>query len=109
MTKQDDINSTIKSTIIAMVKISRNKLGFCLIFVFSVLAIGIFETKPSLALPLSPGDRIRLLIPEGELFSGVYEVNIDGSIQIPYLEPLPVKGLEISEVKQKIYRTLIDR
>jgi len=109
MDKQDEIKSTVKTSIVAMVKISQKKLGFCLILAFSVLAIGIFETKPSLALPLSPGDRIRLLIPEGELFSGVYEVNLDGSIQIPYLEPLPVKGLEISEVKQKIYRTLIDR
>jgi polysaccharide export outer membrane protein len=105
MEKQDDI----KSTIVAIVKTSQNKLGFCLIFVFSVLSIGIFNAKSSLALPLSSGDRIRLLIPEGELFSGIYEVNIDGNIQIPYLEPLPVKGLEISEVKQKIYRTLIER
>ena len=109
MEEQDNINSSIKSTMVAMIKISRNKLGFCLFYIFSVLSVGIFDAKSSLSLPLSSGDRIRLLIPEGELFNGIYEVNIDGNIQIPYLEPLSVKGLEISEVKQKIYRTLIDR
>ncbi len=59
------------------------------------------------AIPLSAGDRIRILIPEGELFSGVFEVNLDGKIQVPYLEPLLVQGLEISEVRQKIYNALI--
>lgn len=63
----------------------------------------------SIALPLSVGDRFRLLIPEGELFNGVYEVNVDGNIQIPYLDPLPVKGLELHEVKRLIYFSLIDR
>jgi len=109
MDKQDEIKSTVKTSIVAMVKISQKKLGFCFILAFSILSISIFETKPSLALPLSPGDRIRLLIPEGELFSGVYEVNIDGSIQIPYLDPLPVKGLELAEVKQKIAQDLVAR
>ncbi len=59
------------------------------------------------AIPLSPGDRIRVLIPEGELFSGVFEVNLDGNIQVPFLSPMSVKGLEISEVQKKIYDSLI--
>ncbi|MFZ4558326.1 MAG: hypothetical protein ACOYN8_18335, partial [Pseudanabaena sp.] len=62
--------------------------------IFQAVAIalaGFLSQKPLEALPLSPGDRIRLLIPEGELFSGVYEVNLDGNIQIPYLDPLTVR------------------
>ncbi|MEE3717551.1 polysaccharide biosynthesis/export family protein [Tumidithrix elongata RA019] len=59
------------------------------------------------AIPLSPGDRLRVLIPEGELFSGIFEVNLDGKIQVPYLDPILVQGLEISEVRQKIYDALI--
>lgn len=59
------------------------------------------------AIPLSQGDRLRVLIPEGELFSGVFEVNLDGKIQVPYLDPISVQGLEINAVKQKIYNALI--
>lgn len=101
-----------KSKRTSMVKDDWSRLRFWAFFMIATLSINLIDfvgIKPALALPLSPGDRIRLLIPEGELFSGVYEVNIDGNIQIPYLEPLAVKGLEISEVKQKIYHTLIDR
>jgi len=81
------------------------------LFALAIAAISL-ETilpKPSQALPLSPGDRIRILIPEGELFSGVFEVNLDGNIQIPYLNPLTVSGLEIEDVKQELYRVLVDR
>ena len=59
------------------------------------------------AIPLSQGDRLRISIPEGDLFSGVFEVNLDGKIQVPYLDPISVKGLEISVVKQKIHDALI--
>ncbi|MCA6523635.1 MAG: polysaccharide export protein [Pseudanabaena sp. M135S2SP2A07QC] len=59
------------------------------------------------AIPLSQGDRLRVLIPEGDLFSGVFEVNLDGKIQVPYLDPISVQGLEINAVKQKIYDALI--
>lgn len=75
----------------------------------AIALVGFLSQKPLAALPLSPGDRIRILIPEGELFNGVYEVNLDGNIQIPYLEPIPVKGLEIFQVKQEITKNLVDR
>ena len=77
--------------------------------IFQAVAIGSLSQEPLEALPLSPGDRIRVMIPEGELFSGVYEVNLDGNIQIPYLDPLTVRGLEIDETKQLIRDTLINR
>ncbi len=74
----------------------------------TVLSVGVISS-PAYALPLSPGDRIRVLIPEGELFSGVFEVNLDGNIQVPYLKPLPVKGLEIEAVKQGLTQALLDK
>lgn len=61
------------------------------------------------ALPLSPGDRLRITIPEGELFNGIYEVNLDGNIQVPYLAPIPVKGLELSDLEQELARLLVDK
>lgn len=40
------------------------------------------------SLPLSLGDRIKLSIPEGDLFNGTYEVNLDGTLNIPLLQPI---------------------
>ena len=53
------------------------------------------------AIPLSQGDRLRISIPEGDLFSGVFEVNLDGKIQVPYLDPISVKGLSGAEKSEK--------
>lgn len=71
-----------------------------------VLAV-FLAPPPTLALPLSPGDRLRVLIPEGEEFSGTYEVNLDGTINFPYLEPLQVSGFEPSAVQQIIGQSLL--
>ncbi|MDX2257220.1 MAG: polysaccharide biosynthesis/export family protein [Pseudanabaenaceae cyanobacterium bins.39] len=83
---------------------------FSLVCLVALLAIAsLTNTQPLAALPISPGDRIRLLIPEGELFNGVYEVNINGTISIPYLDPLPVVGLEIPAIQNLIKTQLITK
>ncbi|MBW4650081.1 MAG: polysaccharide export protein [Kastovskya adunca ATA6-11-RM4] len=82
---------------------------------FATIAITAVVVVPSRvqALPLSPGDRLRVSIPdEGFLetedrFSGTYEVNLDGNLAIPYLPPLPVQGLEIAQVQQRLRQALI--
>ena len=70
---------------------------------------------PSWGLPLSPGDRVRVLTPlDDELpsdsrfrLSGVYEVNGDGTLQIPFLEPLPATGLEVAQVEKQMAEALV--
>jgi len=67
----------------------------------------------SWALPLSPGDRIRIsvpaddAVPETYRFSGIYEVNLDGTIQVPFLEPMPAAGLEVAQLQQQLTDSLI--
>ncbi|NJL41888.1 MAG: hypothetical protein HC899_38405 [Leptolyngbyaceae cyanobacterium SM1_4_3] len=67
----------------------------------------------SWALPLSPGDRIRIsvpaddAIPETYRFSGIYEVNLDGTLQVPFLEPMPAAGLEVAQVQQQLTESLV--
>ncbi len=90
------------------------RLGLSLPFNLGCLAgliafVNLTNAQPLSALPLSHGDRIRLLIPEGELFNGVYEVNTDGTITIPYLAPLPVVGLEIPIIQDLIKTQLITK
>ncbi|MEB3338584.1 MAG: polysaccharide biosynthesis/export family protein [Leptolyngbyaceae bacterium] len=62
-----------------------------------------------LALPLSPGDRIKLSIPEGDEFSGIYEVNLDGTLEIPYLGFVSVMGMETAQVAQELSKLLVRR
>lgn len=70
----------------------------------TTLALG----TPCLALPLSRGDRLNIFIIEGEGFSGSYVVNLDGTLNIPYLQPLLVEGLEPSQVEQVISQALLE-
>ena len=62
-----------------------------------------------LALPLSPGDRIKVTIPEGELFNGSYAVTLDGSLNIPHLPAIAVVGQEPAQVEQIIKQTLTEK
>jgi polysaccharide biosynthesis/export protein len=67
-----------------------------------------FLVLPSQALPLSPGDRVQVIIPEGAEFAGGYVVNNDGALEFPYLGPVPVAGLEPEEAVQKISTALVN-
>lgn len=84
------------------------------IFLLSAV-VALLGVSPASALPLSPGDRLRLFIPadsdlpESQRISGLYEVNLDGTLQFPFLDPLPAAGLELPEVEQRLSQTLIEK
>lgn len=59
-------------------------------------------------LPLSPGDRVRIRVVDGDLLNGDYEVNIDGTLQIPYLNPVKVAGYTLRDVEQMLTHALVD-
>ncbi|WP_375327690.1 polysaccharide biosynthesis/export family protein [Microcystis sp. BLCC-F210] len=71
----------------------------------------VFNQGISRGLPLSPGDLIKITIPGkgGEDFSGQYEVNQEGNLEIPYLEPLPVTGLVAEEFASKLRTVLLEK
>ena len=87
------------------------------LFASIATAITLSLPLPGWTLPLSPGDRIRISIPSDEVlpqntpesyrFSGVYEVNLDGKLYLPLIEPLSVTGLEPSEVNQQVRNALV--
>ncbi|AFZ58634.1 polysaccharide export protein [Anabaena cylindrica FACHB-243] len=76
--------------------------------IFNTIVATLTFATPSLALPLSPGDRVKVTIPEGAEFSGIFEVNLEGNLEIPYLTPLPVVGLEPEQVEENLTTVLID-
>lgn len=62
-------------------------------------------------LPLSPGDLIKITIPGigGDLFSGDYEVNLYGYLEIPFIDPLYVVGLDAQQVKNQLTTILLEK
>lgn len=65
-------------------------------------------TTPSHALPLSPGDQVRILIQDGDLFNGVYEVNTNGELKLPYLSSINVVGLDLDKIQQILEKKLVE-
>ncbi|ABV86754.1 polysaccharide biosynthesis/export family protein [Shewanella pealeana] len=57
---------------------------------------------------LSVGDKLKIRVFNGEEFSGDVEVNNDGYIYLPYLEPIHAKGLNISQLTNTIEQYLVD-
>lgn len=63
---------------------------------------------PAVAMPLlSPGDRVMLTLEDGEEFAGSYAVGNDGHLRIPYLQPLPVRGLSIEDAERRLARAMV--
>lgn len=57
---------------------------------------------------LSPGDRLFVRIENGEEFGGRYEVDIDGSVNLPFLRPIPVAGQTVEQARQRIIDALVN-
>ncbi len=66
-----------------------------------------WEYREVSELPLSAGDRVRIRVEEGEAFSGVFEVSVDGSLHIPYLDAVKVAGLSVMLAQKELINTLV--
>lgn len=61
------------------------------------------------ALPISPGDRIKVTIPEGEEFSGIFEVNLNGELELPFIKGIQAVGLEPEQLQKRVYQALVQQ
>jgi len=61
----------------------------------------------SFALPISPGDRVKITIPEGEEFSGIFEINLNGILELPFTKGIQAAGLEPDQLQQRVYHALV--
>jgi polysaccharide biosynthesis/export protein len=60
----------------------------------SVLTALYLLSSLAVAMPLTAGDRLNITVASGEEFSGRYQVDAQGRIQMPYMAPILVAGLE---------------
>jgi len=59
-------------------------------------------------LPLSRGDRLRVVVAEGEHFSGVFEVGVDGKLHVPFITPIQAAGTTPTIVEKRLKRALVN-
>jgi len=57
----------------------------------------------------APGDVIRLDLTDGEGFGGVYELNPDGTVILPYVGPVRAAGLTTLSLAGVIRKTLVSK
>jgi polysaccharide biosynthesis/export protein len=89
----------------------------CVKWVVLAISISLGDVLPGVALPLSAGDRLRIQTPSDDQLpaestfrlSGLYEVNLDGTLQIPFLDPQPAAGLEAAQVEKRLAELLVQR
>jgi len=60
-----------------------------------------------LVLKVSPGDRIRVSVSDGDEFSGVFEVDFDGRLKVPFMQALAVAGKPLEEIELAIASALV--
>ena len=61
------------------------------------------------ALPLSPGDRIQVSIPDEKYFANIYEINERGNIEVPYIGEISAVGQEPSSVASVLKEVLVEK
>lgn len=57
--------------------------------------------------PLSPGDRLQVNVTDGDEFSGIFDLDLDGTLNLPYLPGLQAAGNSSAWVQDKIARALV--
>jgi len=60
-----------------------------------------------MSLILSAGDKIKINLIEGDNFNGIYTVDIDGTLKLPYLNPFTAAGKSVKELTAVIKTILI--
>ena len=60
-------------------------------------------------IPLSPGDRLQITIQNGEPYSGLFEVDLDGNLKVPFLEPIKAFGQTTDDVERALADALVEK
>jgi polysaccharide export outer membrane protein len=62
--------------------------------------------SPAQATPLTSGDRVQLVLENGEGFSGKYQIDQQGKIALPYAGDLALAGLDADQAAQAVTQQL---
>lgn len=57
---------------------------------------------------LSIGDRVRIRVPEDTDIEGIYEIDSDGFLDVPYGGKVLARGIGVAELEARVIRRLVD-
>ncbi|CAA7627699.1 Cold shock protein (fragment) [Candidatus Terasakiella magnetica] len=58
-------------------------------------------------LPLSPGDTVKVNVPQGENFTGLHVIDADGTLKLPFLAPIQAAGIPAARLESVIADRLV--
>jgi len=88
-------------------RVDARTLAALWLIAIAIALVGLLFARDALALPLSPGDRVSLTVHEGEGFSGKYQVNLLGALEIPYVGQVSVAGMELHDAARAVAHALV--
>ena len=74
-----------------------------------ITAANFMVAAPGLALPLSAGDRLAVYIPGETYFARVYQINLNGDIEVPLVGNVKAIGQEPFELETNLANLLTDK
>jgi polysaccharide export outer membrane protein len=77
-------------------------LAMCLVALSLLLGASAVQAQP-----LNPGDRLQLTVEGGAEFSGRFQLDSQGRLQLPYAGPLRLSGLRVEEASQAVSDRLV--
>lgn len=73
--------------------------------------VGAGATLPMLpaaaGLPLSPGDTVKIVVPQGEQFTGLFTVDADGTLKLPFIPSVRAAGQPAQALEAVIAERLV--
>lgn len=86
-----------------------------LVMMVIMLVIGVIafvlmvvSAQAAQATPLTAGDRVQLVVENGEGFSGKYQIDLKGNIALPYAGLVPVAGTDTHHAALLVSRQLVE-
>ena len=84
-------------------------LGIMLGIGAMAIVVMVLTAHAAQATPLTSGDRVQLVLENGEGFSGKYQIDVQGQIALPYAGVVSLAGMDPSEAAQAVTQQLETR
>lgn len=90
----------------------RRKVGYVSKFAGCESGVGIAAGKTATRIHvdperLTPGDLVAVAIAEDDTFTGRYEVSQDGTLKLPYIDPIVARGRTVTAIERAVAQALV--
>jgi polysaccharide biosynthesis/export protein len=80
--------------------------GIMLAIAAAAIVAMVLTAGEAQATPLTAGDRVQLVLENGEGFSGKYQIDLQGQIALPYAGAVKIAGMDAAQASQAVTQRL---